>query len=259
MDPVSRLLVERERALPRLTPWIVMALLGHGVCVAAAIWLGREPSTRPGHLPAVSVRLVRPQVAAAKPQAGPSPQEQRTLSKPAAEQVSEPEPPEVELTPPKPAEIKPSDQAMPATDAEPQPTPAPSPQASQPTADTQAAAAGSSTEAGTRRSGLSLGGSGTGTPSGIPSDFEFTYYVERMLSLIESKWYRPPVPPETRAQVRFSITKRGRLEGIQLESSSGVSSFDRAVLRALYAANPLPPLPPAYRKPSLTVHLTFSQ
>jgi hypothetical protein len=36
-------------------------------------------------------------------------------------------------------------------------------------------------------------------------------------------------------------------------------SFDRATLRALYAANPLPPLPPAYGKPSLTVHLSFAE
>jgi TonB family protein len=112
---------------------------------------------------------------------------------------------------------------------------------------------------GGRRSGLSIGGDGGGAPSGIPSDFQFTYYIDRMLSLIESKWYRPPVPPQTQAQVRFVITKSGRLEGVLLESSSGISSFDRAVLRALYASNPLPPLPPAYRKPSLTVHLTFSE
>jgi TonB family protein len=80
-----------------------------------------------------------------------------------------------------------------------------------------------------------------------------------MLALIESKWYKPPVPAGTHAQVRFVISSSGRLDGVELEKSSGVPSFDRAVLRALYAANPLPPLPPAYRKPSLTVHLTFSE
>jgi outer membrane biosynthesis protein TonB len=36
-------------------------------------------------------------------------------------------------------------------------------------------------------------------------------------------------------------------------------NFDRAALRALYAANPLPPLPPAYGRPSLTVHLSFAE
>jgi len=80
-----------------------------------------------------------------------------------------------------------------------------------------------------------------------------------MLALIESRWYKPPSPPGTTARVRFVIRSDGRLEGIALESSSGVPSFDRAALRALYASNPLPPLPPAYRKPSLMVHLAFTE
>jgi TonB family protein len=107
--------------------------------------------------------------------------------------------------------------------------------------------------------GLSVGqNNGSGIP-GIPSDFHFTYYVERMLALIESRWYKPAVPSGTRARVRFRILREGRLEEIQLEESSGVSSFDRAALRALYAANPLPPLPPGYGKQSLTVHLSFAE
>jgi TonB family protein len=67
------------------------------------------------------------------------------------------------------------------------------------------------------------------------------------------------VPPGTRTRVGFVILKSGKVERIQLEESSGISSFDRAALRAMYAANPLPPLPPAYGKPSLTVHLSFAE
>jgi TonB family protein len=108
--------------------------------------------------------------------------------------------------------------------------------------------------------GLSLGeGSSRSGPPGIPSDFQFTYYVDRMLALIESRWYKPPVPKGTRARVRFTILKTGRVQAIELEESSQVPSFDRAALRALYAANPLPPLPPGYSKTSLTIHLTFSE
>jgi TonB family protein len=79
------------------------------------------------------------------------------------------------------------------------------------------------------------------------------------LALIEARWYQPVAPIGTRALVRFTINRDGRLSRIELESSSGNSSFDRAALRALHATNPLPPLPPAYSKPSLTVHLTFSE
>jgi len=104
-----------------------------------------------------------------------------------------------------------------------------------------------------------VGGETSGGSSGIPSDFHFTYYVERMLALIESRWYKPVVPAETRVRVGFVILNDGRVEDIRLEESSGMPSFDRAALRAIYAANPLPPLPPAYGKPSLTVHLSFSE
>jgi protein TonB len=107
--------------------------------------------------------------------------------------------------------------------------------------------------------GLSLGGPSANQQAGIPADFHFTYYVERMLALIESRWYKPAVPPNTTARVRFRIRRDGRVDGIVLEESSKNSSFDRAALRALYAANPLPPLPPAYGKPTLTVHLAFSE
>jgi TonB family protein len=106
-------------------------------------------------------------------------------------------------------------------------------------------------------SGLSVR-SGGGTP-GIPADFQFTYYVDRMLALIESRWYKPPVTGSPRARVRFTIHRSGHVDGIVLEESSGVPSFDRAALRALYGVNPLPPLPPAYGKTTLTVHLTFSE
>jgi len=80
-----------------------------------------------------------------------------------------------------------------------------------------------------------------------------------MLALIESRWYKPVGPQGTRARVGCVILKSGRVEGIRLEESSGLPRFDRATLRALYAANPLPPLPPAYGKPSLTVHLSFAE
>jgi len=79
-----------------------------------------------------------------------------------------------------------------------------------------------------------------------------------MLALIESRWYKPPVPIGTGARARFTILRDGKLKGIALEESSGYPTFDRAILRALYAANPLPPLPPAYLKSSLTVHLRFA-
>ena len=138
----------------------------------------------------------------------------------------------------------------------PAPTPQPAPAAT-PAPESQASAGDIASSRGGR--GLSLGeGTGSRVP-GIPSDFQFTYYIQRMLALIESRWYKPVAGAGTRAQVRFRILANGRLEDIVLEQASGNPSFDRAALRALYAANPLPPLPPAYGKSDLTVHLSFTE
>ncbi len=248
MDPVSRLLLDRERSQPRLLPWIITAVLLHAGAAAATYLVGKRAASRPIQLPVVAVKLVRPQAPSRRP---PSREPQRRSSpvpQPTkAPATAVPKPVVVPTAPPKPRpeEPRPSEDAM--RSAESAATPAPTP----PPAEESSGGGGP---------GLSVGESSVGGAApGIPSDFHFTYYVQRMLALIESRWYKPAVGTGTRARVRFVILKDGRVEGIQLEESSGMPSFDRAALRALYAANPLPPLPPAYGKSSLTVHLSFSE
>jgi protein TonB len=236
MDPVSKILVARERARPRLLPWVILAILLHGGVAAATYLVGRRVAARPVQLPVVSVKLVRPQAPSRRP---PSREPRRRAT--AVPQPTVPEPEPAPTSPPPKDAPRASADAMRAADsvASPAPTPPPIDSGGGP--------------------GLSVGRSGGSDTPGIPADFHFTYYIERMLALIESRWYKPAVPTGTRARVRFVILKSGRVEGISLEESSGVSSFDRAALRAMYAANPLPPLPPAYGKPSLTIHLSFAE
>ena len=242
MDPVSEILTERERTRPRLFPYAMIAFGLHGGLAGAIFLMSRNAAARPAQLPAVSVRIVRPELPrqrrrstqpAARPTRAPkkeTPVPEPTVAKPVATA-----PPEIE-----PATRPPSEDAMAAPErrATPRPTPVPAPGGG---------------------AGLSVGDGNNRQIPGIPSDFHFAYYVERMLALIEARWYKPVVPAGTRALVRFTINRDGRLSRIELESSSGNSSFDRAALRSLYATNPLPPLPPAYRKSSLTVHLTCSE
>ncbi len=244
MDPVTKILLDRENARPRLLPWIVLAVVMHAGVAAATYLVGRRAASRPVQLPVVSVKIIRPQAPSRRP---PSRQPERratavpqpTKAPPTA--VPKPEP--VATAPPKEDVPKASAEAMRAADSVATPAPTPLPV---------------ETGGGGGR-GLSVGENTGGSAPGIPADFHFTYYIERMLALIESRWYKPSAPPGTRARVRFVILKSGKVEGIQLEESSGNSSFDRAALRAMYAANPLPPLPPAYGKPSLTVHLSFAE
>ena len=246
MDPVSKLLTERELSRPRLFPFAMIALFFHAAIAGTVFLASRSAAARPAHLPAVSVRIVRPE---------PEPRRRRSSppaarpTRPPARETPAPVPtePEPEVTAPPVAEppvAQASESAMAAPDqrATPRPTPPPAPPS----------------DGGGR--GLSLGGAGdTGPAAGIPSDFHFAYYVQRMLALIEARWYKPAAPAGTQARARFTIARDGKLSRIELEESSGNSSFDRAALRALYAANPLPPLPPAYAQSSLTVHLTFSE
>ena len=248
MDPVSRTLAEIERHRPRLLPFIILALALHVGIVWTAFMIGKyKPGPRAAQLPSVSVRLIREpvhkkrrsSVPAARPQPAATP-----MPQPTAPPMATPVP--LPTAAPKIAPettSRPSEDAMPTIDAKNTPAPTPPPAA----------------QTGTGRGGLSLGGdTDSGGEPGIPSDFQFTYYLDRMLALIESRWFKPPVPLGVGARARFTILRNGKLKGIALEETSGYPTFDRAVLRALYAANPLPPLPPAYMKSSLTVHLRFT-
>jgi len=256
MDPVSQILVDRERARPRLLPWVAVAVLLHAGAAAAGYLVGRRAPARPVHLPVVAVKIVRPQAPAGGASASkPAPRRSTPAPQPTAPSATAvPKPSPAATAAPAPRRTAPSSaaaMAAPTAVAEPEPNPPP--------AADLAPSGGGAGGGGAGGGGLSVGGPGGGAASGIPSDFQFTYYVERMLALIESRWYKPAVSAGTRARVRFVILKDGRLEDIRLEESSGMPSFDRAALRAIYAANPLPPLPPAYGKPSLTVHLSFSE
>jgi protein TonB len=103
--------------------------------------------------------------------------------------------------------------------------------------------------------GIALGaGSGGGDES-----FPFTYYLNRVLAVIEGNWFRPPAPPATRCTVRCVIDRSGRLVDAGLEQESASPAFDRAALRAVYAAAPFPPLPEGFGGTTLTLHLEFGQ
>ncbi len=245
MDPVSRILERRERQRNRLLPWAVAALLLHagvglGVLLAARI----EPPART-FSPSVSVRLVHlPAPARARARRRPRPAP-TAVPRPTPRPRATPAPTRRPEPRPESEQGRPSEHAM----AEPTPGPTATPEPAPPEPGLRSASGA-----------LSLGGDrSAGGPPALPEDFRFSYYVQRMLTLIESRWYKPPVPPGTAARVRFTILRSGQVTGIALEQSSGVPSFDRAALRALYAANPLPPLPPGYARTSITVHLTFAE
>ncbi len=89
--------------------------------------------------------------------------------------------------------------------------------------------------------------------------FPYHYYLERVLAAIEGEWFKPPAPPGTRCRVRCRISRSGQLAEAGLEEPSGHGAFDRAALRAVYAAAPFPPLPQGFGGSELVLHLEFVQ
>ncbi|HMM35153.1 MAG TPA: energy transducer TonB, partial [Thermoanaerobaculia bacterium] len=96
-----------------------------------------------------------------------------------------------------------------------------------------------------------------GSLSGFDSDFPFSYYAEQIQALIGANWLKPDVAEGTACVVTFRIQRSGQVTDVKVETSSGLAFYDRAAARAIYSANPLPPLPPEFRGEQLGVHIRF--
>jgi TonB family protein len=112
----------------------------------------------------------------------------------------------------------------------------------------------------------STGPGGDGTPgltnfgasvSGFDSDFPFAYYAEQLQALIGANWLKPDAPAGTACVVTFRIQRSGQVTDVKIETPSGLAFYDRAASRSIYSANPLPPLPPEFRRDELGVHIRF--
>jgi protein TonB len=98
---------------------------------------------------------------------------------------------------------------------------------------------------------------GTAGVTGIEGDFPYTIYIDRMKTLIGQRWLRPQAGTGITATVSFVIDRDGTIRDAKNEIPSGNGTFDRAALRAVLEASPLPPLPFGYNGTFLGVHLTF--
>jgi protein TonB len=106
-----------------------------------------------------------------------------------------------------------------------------------------------------------IGGAGLSAEVGVDeADFEFTYYLVALRNRIGQEWSAPAGlggAQPTRAVIYFRIRRDGGVEAAKIEESSGVGFFDQSALRAVLAANPVPPLPLGFGGPALGVHFAF--
>jgi TonB family protein len=127
-----------------------------------------------------------------------------------------------------------------------------------------AAPASASSSATGNRGSTTKTGAGSGVSGGGNAlkldvvDFPFPHYITRIQYRIENNW-EPPFSGQGQllATVYFKIIRSGEITEVKLEQSSGDIVFDQAAQRAVYNANPLPPLPEGYGQPTLGVHFDF--
>jgi len=101
---------------------------------------------------------------------------------------------------------------------------------------------------------VAVGDSGV---TGIEGDFRDAAYIVRMKELIASHWLRPQIAGGAGATMYFIVERDGKIRDAATEKPSGNGTFDRAALRAVLEASPLPPLPWSYNGAFVGVHLTF--
>ena len=252
MDSVGNILAERERDRLPFGAGIALAVLLHVGVAAGLLASALARPIRFVNPRAVSVRLMPAgafsggAAVSVPAQAAPEPEPQKAR----IEKAAEPPPP-----PPSSSAV-----LLPAKEKKPQP-PAPSARGTQsPKSDAKATPAGDARGTATAPT-INAAGSGVGIGGARldQADFQYSYYIERMILAVGVNWFKPAQIVPIEPVVRFHIERDGTIADPEIETSSGLPFVDRAALRAVMAASPLPPLPTEYGGSRLGVHLIFEK
>jgi len=139
----------------------------------------------------------------------------------------------------------------------PQPQQAPKDAAARTPATGQPQEGSTRVDTGARGQGFGLtsgGGGGTGVQVDF-ANFCCPEYLSQMITLIQRNWERNQGVAGS-VVMKFTITRAGTIENVQLEKSSGFLAHELNAQRALLLTR-LPELPLQFPNPSLTVHVTF--
>jgi TonB family protein len=116
-----------------------------------------------------------------------------------------------------------------------------------------------STRVDTRARGQGFGlTSGGGGGTGVQVDFAnfcCPEYLSQMITLIQRNWQSNQGVAGS-VLMKFTITRAGTIENVQVEQSSGFLAHELTAQRALLLTR-LPELPLQFPNPSLTVHMRF--
>jgi TonB family protein len=241
-------IVARSHNVDRLTTMVMWSIGAHVVVTALIVLM---PHTKADLTPKDVMTIT----------IGGAPGPRTGMTQMGAKAVQAPEPEPVKRAETAPAPTKPE---MTLPDPKLKPRPAPKSAPKEAAAKTQSTGAEpqegtAKAETRVRGQGFGLSSGGGGGTGGVTVDainFCCPDYISTMADLVRQGWNgRQGITGVTK--MMFTITKDGRLEGIQLETSSGFQALDNEAARALRVAR-LPPLPSRYTNPTLTVHLEFA-
>src|SRR4051812_43399655 len=241
-DRIGDLLAERARLGRNAVGGIAVAVFLHSVLAAGIVYSAMHAAA-PQEVSTLNIKFVAPTASVAPPAVTSQPVAPSAPKKVAiAEPVAEP---------PKPV-AKPEPKTVPlsnfgrSTKKGSETPPAPTPHSPPPTPQKPGVVGGID---------IPIGSAGV---TGIEGDFPYTIYIERMKTLIGQRWLRLPQGiTGVTTTVSFVIDRDGTVRDAKNEIPSGNGTFDRAALRAVLEASPLPPLPFGYNGTFLGVHLTF--
>jgi protein TonB len=220
-----------------LSPFVVGSLCIHMVFVAALVLLPSLRSRKPFPDHPIVVDLVAgPRVAARAQPPAPAPEE----TPPEGVRLETRKPPQVT-----PAPVEPKKKREP--EEKPRPTPR---RTTEPTDPAPGAASGATGPA----------GGGSITAALEVGDVQLAWYSDSVQAALYGQWRRPILSGLTESievRITFEILRDGGIRGLDIDESSGVAVFDRAALRAVSDAAPLPPLPGNWREPTMPATFVF--
>ena len=161
-----------------------------------------------------------------------------------------------------PPAAKPPEMALPNENVRPRPQPRPErapPEASgrTPTTGPEPQEGPARAETNARGQGFGLatgGGGGTGVQLDV-ANFCCPEYLEQMITLVQRNW-NSKHGVAGRTTMKFTITRAGAIQDVQVERPSGLYALDLAAQRALLLTR-LPELPPQYPNATLGIHMHF--
>lgn len=246
MDSVGDIIAKRERERFPLGVGTFLAVLLHASVAAAFVYSSMTHPVRFVSPRAVAVRLVP--AGSLKGGQAPAP---APAPEPETKKILKPAPEDVPPPPSEKAIIVPSQDEKEKKTAT---APRAATERKAPDVSLPSAGVGSGGGAG---GPVGAGGNVGVSGAAFDSDFQFSYYVERMLVAIGMNWFKPSEAGSASPVVRFRIERDGTISDPTIEKSSGLPFVDRAALRAVVSSSPLPPLPAEYRGNQLGVHLKF--